>query len=240
MLPIILSAPHGGREMIAGVAPRLGMGVSQFVTERDHNTAELTEKVALFLEKKFSAKPFMVIARFERKYVDANRPRAEAYESPDAGAYYDAYHEALSAACERVRLGWGGGVLLDIHGQRAEPDTIFRGTDNGKSVSRLRQKFGMEALTGPRSILGRLASMGYKVVPDGGAEAVEKRYTGGYTTRTYGSHRGTSIDAIQLELGTNLRARRLLDRTAADLAEAVAAFASAYLALSAAPQRVTD
>lgn len=239
MLPIVLSAPHGGRETIPGVAVRRGIGVAQFVTERDSNTAELTEKIALQLENKFSAKPFMVIARFERKYVDANRPRSEAYEAPDAGIYYDAYHQALGAACERVRRNWGGGVLLDIHGQGAEPHTIFRGTDNGKSVSLLRQKFGMAALTGPRSILGQLASMGYKVVPDGG-DTVEERYTGGYTTRTYGSHRGTSIDAIQLELGTSLRAGRRLDRTAADLAEAIATFASEYLALSGARRRAAD
>jgi N-formylglutamate amidohydrolase len=240
MLPIILSAPHGGREAIPGVAPRRGAGVAQFATERDNNTAELAEKIGVQLERRLSAKPFMVIARFERKYVDANRPRADAYEAADAGVYYDAYHQALRAACEQVRLNWGGGVLLDIHGQGAEADTIFRGTDNGRSVAAMREKFGAEALMGPRSILGRLALMGYRVVPDASGEAVERRYTGGYTTRTYGSHRGTRVDAIQLELGTNLRARRNLDRTAADFAEAITMFAREYLPLGASPHRVAE
>ena len=44
MLPIILSAPHGGRESIPGVLARRGAGVIQFATERDNNTDELAEK----------------------------------------------------------------------------------------------------------------------------------------------------------------------------------------------------
>ena len=50
-LPIILAAPHGGREPIPGVAPRRGIGVPQFVAERDSNTAELAEAVALKLAR---------------------------------------------------------------------------------------------------------------------------------------------------------------------------------------------
>ena len=43
MLPIILSAPHGGRQSIPGVAVRRGAGVTQFATGRDNNTDELAE-----------------------------------------------------------------------------------------------------------------------------------------------------------------------------------------------------
>jgi hypothetical protein len=38
MLPIILCAPHGGREPLPGIAVRRGIGVPQFTTERDNNT----------------------------------------------------------------------------------------------------------------------------------------------------------------------------------------------------------
>jgi len=50
--------------------------------------------------------------------------------------------------------------------------------------------------------------------------------------QTYGSHRETGIDAIQLEIGTNLRKLAVLDRTAADLADAIAVFTREYLPLS--------
>lgn len=229
MLPIILSAPHGGREPIPGVPVRRGIGVPQFTTERDSNTAELAEAVANAIGNRLGANPFLIIARFDRKYVDANRPHAAAYESAAAKPYYEAYHRALEDASESVRKQWAGGILLDIHGQGAETSTIFRGTDNGKSVSALQKKFGKDALTGPKSIVGQMASKGYKFVPNGVGDAKEQRYTGGYTTRTYGSHRGTQIDAIQLEMGSNLRASANLHRTAIDLADSIVIFARQYL-----------
>jgi N-formylglutamate amidohydrolase len=228
MLPIIIAAPHGGRTPIPGMPMRQGTGVAQFSIRRDGNTDELVEAVASRIAERLTAKPFLVIARFERKYVDVNRPERGAYESAMGKRYYDTYHQALRQAVSEVRARWGAGLLLDIHGQGAERHAIFRGTDNGRSVTRMRQEHGAEALTGPRSILGQLASRGYRVLPGGGNEP-ERRYTGGYTTRTYGSHRGTQVDAIQLELGTELRARNNLERTAGDLAEAIAVFALAFL-----------
>jgi hypothetical protein len=42
-LPIVLAAPHGGREALPGVAVRHGVGIAQFVTTRDTRTDELAE-----------------------------------------------------------------------------------------------------------------------------------------------------------------------------------------------------
>jgi N-formylglutamate amidohydrolase len=236
MLPIILSAPHGGRNPIPGVAERRGIGVTQFATGRDHNTGELTERIAVKLHESLRAKPFLVIATFERKYVDANRPSEGAYEAEKARSYYDAYHRALGEHCLEVRERWGHGLLLDIHGQNAEVDAIFRGTDNLRSVAGLERRFGKAALTGANSIMGYLERSGYRVFPANGDSQREQRYSGGYTTRTYGSHRGTGIDAIQLEFGTNLRSRAKLERTASDVAWAIVAFAGEYLPLKVRPK----
>ena len=233
MLPIILSAPHGGRDAIPGVAVRRGVGVAQFATGRDHNTGELAGRIAAKLQERLGAKPFLVIANFDRKYVDANRPRQGAYEAEEARPYYEAYHRALGEHCDHVRKLWGQGLLLDIHGQSAEPQAIFRGTDNSKSVTDLERRFGKTALSGAQSILGLLERSGYKVIPSNGDGEREQRYSGGYTTRTYGSHRGTGIDAIQLEFGTHFRSRANLERTANDVAGAIVIFASEYLPLSA-------
>ncbi len=231
-LPIIIAAPHGGRQAIAGVPIRRGAGVPQFTTERDNNTAELAETLALKVGNRFGARPFLVLAHFERKYVDANRPETAAYESTAAKPYYDDYHRALAEASEQIRLQWGGGLLLDIHGQGTVADTIFRGTNNGRSVAALRQRFGADAVNGPKSILAQMSLKGYKIAPTGVGDGREQRYTGGYTTQTYGSHRGTRIDAIQLEFGNDLRSRRNLDRTADDLAHSIEIFAREYLPLA--------
>src|SRR5262245_35998347 len=205
MLPIILSAPHGGRQSIPGVPARRGAGVIQFATGRDNNTDELAETIAIGLEKRLNAKPFLVVARVERKYLDANRPTESAYESREAKTYYDGYHNALREAHDRVSREWGRGLLLDIHGQGAEAEVIYRGTGNGKTVVSLTQRFGIEALTGPKSIFNQLERMGYRILPsttDSHKEHKEQRYVGGYIVQTYGSHRGCGIDAIQLEIGT--------------------------------------
>src|SRR5262245_9240433 len=229
MLPIILSAPHGGRHSIPGVPVRSGAGVTQFATGRDNNTDELAEILALRLENRLNAKPFLVIARFERKYLDANRSSENAYESEEAKPYYDNYHSALRGAHDWIRREWGCGLLLDIHGQGSQVEAIYRGTGNGKTIASLTQRFGREAITGPKSIFHELERMGYQVLPSTKESHREERYVGGYIVQTYGSHRGSGIDAIQLEIGTKLRARANLARTATDLAEAIAVFAQVYL-----------
>jgi N-formylglutamate amidohydrolase len=228
-LPIVLLAPHGGREAIPGIGIRQGNGVPQFKTGRDNNTAELAEAMATKLGEISGAKLFLVIARFDRKYIDANRPATGAYEAAEARPYYAAFHSAVDEACKQIRKVWGRGLLLDIHGQAAEANVIFRGTRHGKSVAHLVQRFGQQALTGPHSIFGQLALRGYKILPDANANDPESRYSGGHTAQTYGSHGATGIDAIQLEFGTRLRTRDNVDRTATDVAAAIRVFAKEYL-----------
>ena len=139
---------------------------------------------------------------------------------------YEAYHKAVKAACDDVTKTWGRGLLLDLHGQGAKADAVFRGTRNLKTVALLKDRFGKKALTGPDSVFGVLAKKGYEVVPANDSDdAEDKRFTGGYTVATY----GTDLDAIQLELGGDFRAKKKLDTTANDLADAVRVFATEYL-----------
>jgi N-formylglutamate amidohydrolase len=231
-LPIVITAPHGGRQAIAGVPERRGNGVPQFTVRRDNNTAELTHLLAARLAERLGARPFMIVADFERKYIDANRSPQQAYEVPGAKIFYDHYHGAVGAAVVQVKRQWGHGFLIDVHGQTAEEESIFRGTDNRATVQSLIERHGIHALSGPKSILGLLHATGYRVLPDLNGQDRERQYTGGYTTRTYGSHRGTQVDAMQLELGTNLRRKANLERTASDLAQAIAIFAKEYLPLA--------
>ena len=239
-LPIIVSAPHGGREAIPGVTERRGTDVPQFQSRRDDRTAEVAQSVVGKLKNQLGAAPFSVIAEFHRKYLDANRREQHAYESPAAKVYYDRYHGALRSAVAQVKERWGYGLLLDIHGQSHAEKTIFRGTHNGRSVTGLQRRFGVEAAEGKSSLFGLLQSMGYQVLPPIGGDPREKRYLGGYTTQTYGSHRGTHVDAIQIELGSQLRSREQWQKTATDLAEAIASFSRMYLPLEPAGQNVTN
>lgn len=229
-LPIVLSAPHGGRAAVPGVPVRTGKGARNFVTARDTATDVLTEKTCAALEKALGGRPYVVIARFDRKYIDANRAPADAYESPAAQPVYDAYHRALSNACRAVRSRWGRGILIDVHGQSKETNTIYRGTMNGRTVAALLERFGDRALAGPDSVHGRLAAMGYTVSPAVGASrGREIRYTGGEVIRAHGGAAPDGLDAIMVEFGRTFRAPAVLDRTASDFAAAIAAFARVHL-----------
>ena len=229
-LPIILSAPHGGHAAICGVPERKGEGVTRFNPRTDTNTDILTEKLADALERKLGKRPYVVIARFHRKYIDANRRPQDAFESPEAKATYDAYHAAIAAACKEVTARWGRGVVLDIHGQASQPGVVFRGTQNGKTVSHLLSRSGREAVHGETSLFGQLAIQGFAVFPPvGSSDAESTNYTGGHIVGLHGSRSGGTIDAIQLELGTKYRDSKTIGDVADKLANAITAFAKSYL-----------
>jgi N-formylglutamate amidohydrolase len=232
-LPIIVSAPHGGRLGVPGVPERAGKGLTNFQTVRDDHTAELAESFAAELEEQLKGKPWLVVARVDRKYVDVNRPAEEAYESTKAKAVYDAYHTALATACKAVKEKFGRGLLLDLHGQGEFKDAICRGTRNGKTVTLLVDRDGRQSLIGRRSVLGYLQRNGYRVLPSCDTESDVRevpKFNGGYVVDTYGSHTGYAIDAIMLEFGSSLRAKDQRSSTARDLAAAVAVFHDEYLA----------
>ena len=232
-LPIILSAPHGGNLVVPDVAVRKGEGLpaggSGFVVERDTGTEELAQQLAESIEKRFGKKPYFVIARSNRKFLDPNRPPEIAYEDADAKPVYDAYHSALTDYCRDVQKKFRKGLLLDLHGQGTEKETVFRGTQNGKTVTLLRERFGEAAHTGEASLFGLLKSHGWKVHPDSLDEREQRSYSGGYIVQTYGSHQGFGIDAMQLEFGMNFRNKTARPKTASTLTTAIAEYAAQYL-----------
>jgi N-formylglutamate amidohydrolase len=229
-LPIILSAPHGGTKAVSGVPPRRGDGADQFLTARDDNTSELAELIAAELAKRLKAQPYVVIARFERRYIDANREERSALEVEEAKLYYRTYHAALAEFTRDVQRKWKHGLLLDIHGQTGRPDALVRGTNNGQTVELLLKRHGPAALRGPSSVFGVVAGAGYKVFPpNDSTDTEDKRYNGGYTVRTYGSHHDSGIDAIQLEFGSDLRQKSKLPGVAAVVAEAIDRFCHEFL-----------
>jgi N-formylglutamate amidohydrolase len=231
-LPVVLSAPHGGLVDVPD-APHRERGVRV----RDVATEELTLLVAQELTALLGGKPYYVIAQFHRRYADPNRGPGlredEAYESPEGQVHYDAYHRALREYVDEVRETFGGGILLDIHGQSSRPAQIIRGTVRGETVTAMLERHGLEALIGPRSIFGILDELGYEVapavrdVPD--SPGGEEVFIGGYIVRAYGSHNSDGIDAIQIEIGRDHRREEVRRQTAQDLAKAIAAHVQAYL-----------
>lgn len=230
--PVILSAPHGGAKEVPGVPVRKGIGLpvgsTGFFTARDTGTEELAGAIAKAVEDKTGKKPYLVAAKFHRKYIDANRPPEIAYESPNAKATYDAFRGTLAAYCKEVRAKHGRGLLLDVHGQGAIPMSVIRGTQNGKTVALLKQRFGEKAITGPESFFGLLDAAGLKIHPVKLDDQEYPTLNGGHIVQTYGGE-AFGIDAIQLEFGGVFRDAKAIPDTAKKVAAAVDRFHQLYL-----------
>jgi N-formylglutamate amidohydrolase len=225
-LPLLLTAPHGGIEQPDGVPER-----SSGLRRLDGRTRLLGEQLYSQLEVLLGGTPYIVLARFHRRYLDANRPAEIGMEHEAARPHYDAYHGAIRGFVSEIRARFGSGLLLDLHGQSAAPQMIFRGTQNGVTTHALLEDRGFEALAGPESLFGQLETFGYQVVPSASSNALldeQPGWSGGYTVQTYGSHRADGIDAMQIELGWDLRTKEYLPHLVEDLAAAIASHYRAY------------
>lgn len=231
-LPIILTAPHGGGQDVPGCVLRSPTG-SRFVNRPDQHTDVLARGIADEIQRLTGKPPHLVMARFHRKFIDANRRADEAYGDAGCAAVYDAYHAAIRRLIDEIRTKHPHAMLFDIHGQAAYPDSILRGTHHGTAVARLLARAGAPAVNGPDSVFGRFAAMGYNIVPLNNtaptARVEAPGYTGGHTVALYGSNRIDGVDAMQLEFGRALRTQDVIGKTARDTAEAIAAFYARYL-----------
>jgi N-formylglutamate amidohydrolase len=236
-LPIIITAPHGGREAIPGVMPRDTAGKPAggrgFVTDGDTNTDTLALGIAAEIKALTGKEPYIVLAKFMRRFVDANRPPAIAFDNPAARPYYDAYHDAIRRFIDDVRMKYPAGLLIDVHGQKKDPNVVMRGTQNGRTVARLLARAGIGAVTGRNGIFGGLEADGFKVFPANNVPPAGTSenggYNGGYTVGTYGSQNPDGIDAVQMEFGSRYRRNEVVIKAAQDAGKAIAAFYETYL-----------
>lgn len=218
-MPLILTVPHDGGEFIGMLQAR-----KKGVTVRDTGTKELAEQVAAILETRTGKRPYLVIAKFSRKFLDANRIEQEAMESDEALPVYKVYHGHIATYISEMKRAFpSGSLLIDVHGQSDDPNTVFRGTRSGLTTKALVSRFGRSSIQGEKSILGALSAKGYAVNPSIDIESLKEdlRFAGGYTVFNYGSQYAEGIDSIQLEFGKNQRASSHL---AQDLADAIVIF----------------
>lgn len=231
-LPLILTVPHDGDASLGATPARTPGRSPHDKFTRDVGTRALAEQIASHLEARLGKRPFIVIAGVSRKYLDVNRTPHDAMQSPQALPAYRAYHDQITAFVAETKRRYPSGVLLvDIHGQADEPDTIFRGTRSGLTTIALLKRFGATAIRGENSILGVLAAKGYQVHPPVAVSTLKEdpRFEGGYTVFAYGSHRPNGIDAMQLEFGSRVRKNSRLPQ---DMAEALLTFMRQHALLS--------
>lgn len=223
-LPIVISAPHGGRLAIPDCPLRVNSKLPQFVTVLDTSSDKLAEEIAAETEKLLGKKPWLIVAKFSRKYVDANRSAENGVESESGRKVYQQYHDALRQAVDSSRTE-PRALLLDIHSQGENKERIYRGTNNFKSLSKFKKTSGLDLLLGPKGFLGTLESQSITIFPPCSAptEKEASSFNGGYITQHYGSSHEDGIDAIQLEVGASYRKKDTLTATAKAIARAIKA-----------------
>jgi N-formylglutamate amidohydrolase len=238
-LPVMITAPHGGSLTIPGVPKRAGpteeRAKKQFVTLKDVRTFELATLTAKRVEELTGKKPYLVALKAHRQFVDVNRPETNGAEHASAKAVHAAFHGQVREFVDELRKRFpDGALLLDIHGQAASSNTVYRGTQNGRTVRQMIQKHGAFALTGEQSILGQLAATGIKIFPPNtppGTPPEQPSFGGGYIVRTYGSQTTNGVDAIQLEFGAMFRTdAKQREQTAKSLAAAIKTYCAKFLA----------
>jgi N-formylglutamate amidohydrolase len=248
-LPVILSCPHDGKKVPPEVPKRTGSNSDcpPFKTTRDLRTREIIEGAAQRVLDVYGEAPYVVIAEFNRQYIDANRPAECGFEVPAAQPFYAEYHDTLRRFVNEIRAENGGlGLLIDIHGTgsiESDPADLYLGTDNGKTVARL-QKIDGQVLWRRRSLRGLLGpeAAGYVISPKQPGIPETPAVDGGYSVRTYGSSHSDGLDAIQIEIVAALRDNKekraaLAEHLASAIGNLVARYAAAHTL--AAFQRVT-
>jgi hypothetical protein len=232
-LPVVLTCPHDGNQQPLGVNLRTDSShCNNFRTLPDSYTRVITAEVAQSIFDNLGKAPYAVIAEIARKYIDANREPACAYEGPNAEIYYNEYQTTIRKFVDEIRAGNNGeGFLFDIHASVVFPDDpadVYLGTENGSMIKHLVQ-VDQNAMWGNFSLNHYLTSAGFVVSPKLPGEK-EQHLDGGYTVQTYGSSNAAGIDAIQIEMAPSIRSiiekRQVLVQT---LAHAIQVIVNHYV-----------
>lgn len=230
-LPIILSAPHGGSLQPAEIPDRDCAGC---VYVKDTWTKEITEGMYDEFVNETGCYPHIIINLLHRRKFDANRDIGDAADgNATVEMAWQNYHDFIEAAETQVQTDYGKGLFLDIHGhahtiQRIELGYLLSGSELALSDDQLNTDIWIQEssirslagsniqglshaqlLRGAESFGSLMHNKNFPSVPsatepfpnDG-----EPYFSGGYNTQRHGSVDGVgTIDAIQLELNSNIR-----------------------------------
>jgi hypothetical protein len=213
-LPLIISAPHGGRLGPETIPDRRGG-----VKGADVSSDLLALEIVAALQRRTGASPHLVICHLKRSKVDCNRDALTGTEGHAAAmAVWQAYHDLI----EQARRTLDRGLLIDLHGhghpeRRVELGHRLSGAQLGESAESLAARESdssisalasggtgdfLERLRGPSSLGGLLEARGYPSIPSPKIHAPGESpyFQGGFTVERYRSRSPDDlVAALQME-----------------------------------------
>lgn len=215
-IPLILSAPHGGKFSPNDITDR-----SSGVFDLDEYTLELTEDIIQEFHLQIGKIPYVIIGDISRTKVDLNRQREKAYEDERAKIVYDEFHGLIQKSEKEIDEKFAKGLYIDIHGQSHPKGYMEFGyllyndvlkladehlSDHEHQTSiRTLSKFSSEPflqqLKGKNSLGSLMCEEGYDSIPSEKIPyATDGNYfEGAYDTIRYGSLKGGNVSGIQIE-----------------------------------------
>src|SRR5262245_38689660 len=214
-MPVLLTCPHDGTVGPPKVGKRQRPATPSggpFKTARDTHTAMITASVAQTILNVSGLSPYVVIARFARTHIDANRPASLAFTDENAGPYYNSYHDTITDYVAQILEENRTGFLFDIHGTsvvEVDPADIYIGTADGASLlpgfdrNVLFMRHGLHGLLrATRHGKGQGGSvLKYRVSPANSNVKETTAVSGGFTVKNYSDR----LNCVQIELAETLR-----------------------------------
>ena len=222
-LPIIISAPHGGKLKPNDIPDRV---CNNPTTVTDLNTNELALEIDTAFVNLMGCHPHLILTHLARTKLDANRDLADgACGNPEAENAWTEFHNFLDTAKKYVNKQYQKGFYIDLHGhghaiQRLELGYLLTGNDYNKldvelnapafiNKSSLKNLIPnnllnlthADLLRGDQALGTLLMDKGYpsvpsKAIPTPGNDVY---FDGGYNTENYTSAVGGTIDGVQIE-----------------------------------------
>jgi N-formylglutamate amidohydrolase len=203
-LPLVVCAPHGGRETPAEIPDR-----KSGVLQMDTNTQELARTFAAVVHARTGRHMHLIISRLHRKKLDPNREVVEAAQGNlGATKAWEEYHGFIAQACAATVKQYGAAFFIDLHGQshpdvRVELGYQHSAKDLAQSDEDLNRPAMVakssialiaaqskepyaQILRGPGSFGALLEKKGFFAAPSTRMPSPQEPFfTGGYTVRRY-------------------------------------------------------
>ena len=216
-LPVILSAPHGGREKPDEI-PNRTSGTFAY----DRGTQEAARQIAAEFHSRTGGWPHVVICRLQRTKVDCNREIVEAAAGNlHAEQAWREYQGFLDEAREKVVRQQGRGLFIDLHGhghaeQRLElgylhtqaelqatdeelDDPRFAAASSLRAIAALNRVPYSQLVRGELSFGALMEKYGFPSTPSPSVPKPKLPYfRGGHNTRRHG-HEAVPVAGLQIE-----------------------------------------